>query len=123
MQLFVFVFLFWLPHGIRSPPAEDQIRATVAAYIIAVAMLDPLTHCARLEVESVSWCCRDATDPVVPQWEFLCRFLFLFLFCFVLVFFRATPTACGSSQARGQIGAIAASLHHSYSDARSELYL
>ena len=27
--------------------------------------------------------------------------------------FRATPTAHGASQARGQIGAVAAGLHHS----------
>ena len=48
--------------------------------------------------------------------------LYLFvLFCFCL--FRATPTAYGSSQARGQIGDTAASLCHSHNDARSELCL
>ena len=41
-------------------------------------------------------------------------------FCFVL-FVRATPTAYRGSQARGRIGAAAASLHHSHSNARSEL--
>ena len=34
--------------------------------------------------------------------------------------FRATPMAYGSSQARGQVGAVAAGLHHSHSNARSE---
>ena len=36
--------------------------------------------------------------------------------CFVLCsfLFRASPAAYGSSQARGQIGATAASLHHSH---------
>ena len=44
--------------------------------------------------------------------------VFLFV-CFVLfLLFRATPTAYGSSQARGLIGA--AGLHHSHSNARSE---
>ena len=38
-------------------------------------------------------------------------------------FFRAAPSAYGSSQARGWIGAAAASLHHSHSNARSELSL
>ena len=33
---------------------------------------------------------------------------------FFLSFFRATPEAYGSSQARGQIGATAAGLHHSH---------
>ena len=39
------------------------------------------------------------------------------------VFFRATPGLCGSSQARGQIEAIAAGLHPSHSNARSELHI
>ena len=30
--------------------------------------------------------------------------------------FRAAPAAYGGSQARGQIGAVAASLHHSHSN-------
>ena len=38
-------------------------------------------------------------------------FLIIYLFFFLL--FRATLIAYGGSQARGQIGAIAASLHHS----------
>ena len=38
----------------------------------------------------------------------------LFFFSFFL--FTATPTAYGSSQARGQIGAAAASLHNSHSN-------
>ena len=37
--------------------------------------------------------------------------------------FRAAPVTCGSSQARGQIGATAADLHHSHSNARSEPHL
>ena len=44
-------------------------------------------------------------------------------FTFLLIFFRTTPTAYGISQARGQIGAAAASLHHSHSNTKSELCL
>ena len=43
----------------------------------------------------------------------------LCIFFFSFFFFLAVPTTCGSSQARGQIGAVAASLHHSQSYARS----
>ena len=43
--------------------------------------------------------------------------------CFVFAFSRATPEAYGDSQARGRIGAVAASLHHSHSNARSEPHL
>ena len=45
--------------------------------------------------------------------------LFIYLF-FVFCLFRATPTAYGGSQARAPIGATAAGLHHSHSNARSE---
>ena len=38
-------------------------------------------------------------------------------------FFRAIPLAYGGSQARGQVGAAAAGLHHSHSNAGSELRL
>ena len=37
--------------------------------------------------------------------------------------FRAASAAYGSSQARGQIGAAAAGLHHSHSNAESESHL
>ena len=44
-----------------------------------------------------------------------------FLFFFVLLF-RATLVAYGGTQARALIGAIAASLHHSHSNAGSETH-
>ena len=42
------------------------------------------------------------------------------LFFFFLLLFRAAPEVYGGSQARGQIGATAAGLHHSHSNARSK---
>jgi len=45
---------------------------------------------------------------------------FLSFFFFFCLFSRATPTAYGGSQARGLIGAVATSLHHSHSNAGSE---
>ena len=44
-------------------------------------------------------------------------------FFFFFSFLRAAPAAYASSQARGQTGARAASLHHSHSNARSETHL
>jgi len=52
------------------------------------------------------------------QLETLAAFYF-FIFCL----FRAAPGAYGDSQARGPIGAVAASLHHSHSKGGSELCL
>ena len=48
------------------------------------------------------------------------------LFCFFVCLFafsRAAPVAYGGSQARGQIGAIAAGLRHSHSNTGLELCL
>ena len=42
-----------------------------------------------------------------------------FFFSCLLSLFRAAPPAYGASQGRGWNGAIAAGLHHSYSNARS----
>ena len=47
----------------------------------------------------------------------------MFLAFFFFFFPWATPTAYGSSQTRDGIRAVAASLHHSHSNARSELLL
>ena len=51
--------------------------------------------------------------------------LFLLHLCLRLVFSRAAPKAYGESQARGLIGTVAASLHHSHShsNTRSEPHL
>ena len=48
---------------------------------------------------------------------------FSVLFIIITIFFMATYVAYGSSQARGQIGAVTASLCQSHSNARSELHL
>ena len=49
--------------------------------------------------------------------------LSLSLFLSFSLLFRAAGTAYGSFQARGHIGAAAASLYHSHSNARSEQHL
>ena len=45
--------------------------------------------------------------------------IYLFIYCL----FRATPVAYGSSEVTGQIRAVAAGLHPSHSNTRSELRL
>ena len=45
---------------------------------------------------------------------------FFFLSFFVFLSFRATLAAYEGSQARGQVGAVAAGLHHSHSSTGSE---
>ena len=56
----------------------------------------------------------------VPWWELLILIFYFILFFCLFAFSVATSTACGGSQVRGPIGAIAASLRHSHSNLRSE---
>ena len=64
-----FFFLFWTSHRLWSPQARDPIWAAVVTYATAVTMLKPLPHFTSQGIEPVFWCCRDAADPVAPQWE------------------------------------------------------
>ena len=50
-------------------------------------------------------------------------FCFTFFFFLVFCLLGATPTAYEGSQARGQIGAEAAGLHHSHSNSGAKLHL
>ena len=55
--------------------------------------------------------------------NYICFLGFFVLFCFVFCLFAiswAAPTAYGGSQARGPIGAVAAGLRQSHSNAGSE---
>ena len=63
-----------------------------------------------------------ALKPLSDNSNIFCHLRIDIYFLFVC-FFRAAPVAYGSSQARGQIGAATAGLHHSHSNTRSELYL
>ena len=50
-------------------------------------------------------------------------YIYIHSFSFVFCLFRATLMAYRGSQARSQIGAVATGLHHSHSNAGSELCL
>ena len=55
--------------------------------------------------------------------SFLPSFFFLPSFLSFFLHFRAAPTAYGSSQDRGQIGAVAIGLRHSHSNTGYKLHL
>ena len=57
--------------SIWSSRARDQLQAAVLNFEAAGETPDPLIHCARPGIKPVSWHCRDATDPIVPQQELL----------------------------------------------------
>ena len=51
------------------------------------------------------------------------NYYYYYYYYYYYCLFRAVPAAYGRSQARGPIGAAAACLHHSHSNAGSELHL
>ena len=67
-------------------------------------------NCCSDNARSLTHC---TTSELHLSYIYMIHVCVSFFFCFCL--FRAEPTACGGSQARGLIGATAAGLHHSHS--------
>ena len=61
-------------------------------------------------------------SPLLCIYDFWKPNFHLFIYLFILLF-RATPMAYGGTQGRGWIRATAVGLHHSHSNAGSELCL
>ena len=119
--------------------ATDWIWAAPATYTAAAATLDPLTHCTGLVVwvAAIGFLTHCTTAGITlcahlihsSLQHFHLSILLHFttevattsvftLFCLL----RVSPMVYGSSQARGQIRAMAAGLCHSRSNAGSELH-
>ena len=80
--------------------------------------IEPHVMASDREIDQLPrWCLRKKpTDTGNVQTAFAAQALFFLLF-------RSVPMAYGGSQARGRIGATAASLHHSHSNVGFELHL
>ena len=128
-----FIHPLWARHCVRHSPSfrrvcQHKTKYLINNYIImiVVSLMEGWHITGRIPVcpgavrGSVSNVRIRSCDFIKPL-NCTANTRLLFLFCFVLCLFRAMPVACGGSQARGQIAAIAASLHHS--NARSELRL
>ena len=64
---------------------------------------------------SFTWRFSDLITPIIFYFIY-----YIFNFFYLSCPFRAAPAAYGSAQARGHIGAVAASLHQSQSNTGSE---
>ena len=68
--------------------------------------------------------CKDAEHLYVTEVKMVkIQISVITLFIYLFSLWGATPAAYGSSQGRGRMGAAAASLHHSHSNARTKLHL
>ena len=97
--------LFNLHHSHSNAGSETCLRPIPQIMAMQGQILNPLSK-ARDGI-------RNLMVPSLKQPR-------LFFFFFFFLFFRTTPTAHGSSQARGQIRATVARPHHSHGHARSE---
>ena len=73
-------------------------------------------HASHLDQTDPNITCSDIISHSPISLVFVCLFV-------SLVFSRAAPEACGGSQARVQIGAVATGIHHSHSNAGSQPHL
>ena len=83
----------------------------------------PLTCCrkCRQYTKFMFLLISSVANPKARTYSFI--YLFMYVCMYVFLLFRATPAAYGSSQAKGQIRALAADLRHSHSNVGSELHL
>ena len=102
-------FSLWLKFP--TSPSFSPFSPMLHPFPEVLFLFMPLSIC-------MSWTlCSENSSTWVMYRPFFCCCSFLFIF-------RATPMAYRSSQARGQIWAAAAgNLHHSHSNARSDLHL
>ena len=68
-HLLLFCFVLFLGHC-RADGVPDRARDGIPAAVVThAAAVATLFHCDGLGIKSVSWRCRDATDPIEPQRE------------------------------------------------------
>ena len=83
-----------------------------------------LLHCGwECNLEQPMWLGIKPKETILLPLKRHPHSMFIPVLLLLLLLFRAAPMAYGGSQARGQIGAVAAGLHHSDSNAGSELDL
>ena len=112
---FLIMFLLSLDKHLGTELLDQMI----VLFLIFVRKLHTVLHSGCTKLHPYKWCMRVPSS--YPHQHLFVVFCVCVLF-FSCLFFRATPTAYGGSQARSLIGAFATSLHQSHSNARSELH-
>ena len=98
-------FIFYIPH--INEIAWDMSFSICNLTITKLHLLIYFIYPSTLKIHPCCW-----------KWQNAILFLFTYFLCCCL--FRAALAAHGGSQARGRIGTLAAGLHHSHSNTRSE---
>ena len=125
-----FKIFFSLLQLMEVPGQGVESELQLLAYPTATAMLDPSRICG---LHHSSWQ-HQILNPlskarvqshILRETTLGSVLLYcIVLYCIVSYFiFRATPMACGNSQAKGRIRATAAGLHHSHGNTESEPHL
>ena len=115
-------FLLWCNRIGASLQCWDEVSIPSLTQCVKDMALPQLWHRSQLWLCSDCWpvnfMCHGATKNGKKKRKVLLDFFFFFF-----LLFRATAETCGSSQARGLIGATVARLHLRHSNARLELGL
>ena len=124
MYLFIYLFLGPCLRHMEVPSLEVELKLQVPAYTTAHSNAGSLAHWARpgIRLES-SWILVGFHFHWATKGTPCSTFYFYLFINLVFLSFRAEPAAYRGSQDRGLIGAIAAGLCQSHSNARSWLCL
>ena len=77
---FFFPSFFFRPRGMWRFPGQRSDLSRSCDLYAAVAVLDPLTHCAGWGIKLLSQDSKDTADPVVPQRELPGHVFWVFVF-------------------------------------------
>ena len=114
-----------LHHGPSQENAHSSLCCRVRPYCVSIQNVIVCIYQLQTPCPSPSSSTPSNHESILYVW--VCFFFLIFIYSFIYLFiywlFRATATAYGGSQARGQVGAVAAGLHHSHSHTGSKLCL
>ena len=135
---FVFLAISWATpaaHGGSQArpmpePQQRRIRASSATYTTAHGNAGSLTHWVRAGTEpATSWFLVGFVNHWATMGTPIIAVLFYFILFYLFIYFClfaiswAAPATYGGSQARGRIGAVAAGLRQSHSNAGYQMCL
>ena len=120
-------YIYWI-----FPLFQNQYSILYSKLIFRVFIFFPYhklffcseVSCSNILIEKCFVYVRKILKCEISRPKMRCLKMYFWVwFLFLLCLFRNTPKAYGGSQARGQIGAVAASLCHSHSNSRSKPHL
>ena len=106
---------YYWPYSLSCAFHSHDSRVTGVLYLLSFSHISLIPPYTSPLANTCSF-----SVPVSLLLFYICSFVLLFMYVFIYLLFRAAPSACGGSQAKGLIEAIAASLCQGHSNVGSE---